>query len=164
MRLSQLRAFFICKSPPMKIIFLKEMPGRAKKGELKEVSDGYAKNFLIAQGFAQVATANIMARVEKEKKEADAKNNRETAKMQALKADLEKRTFTVKVKVGDKGQVFGGVHEKDVAQAVSEKIGQTVDRHQVGIPSVIKELGEHRVKLKLSSGIVASLKINVEAL
>lgn len=147
----------------MKIIYLKDQPGGGKKGEIKDVADGYAKNFLIAKGFVQVATAEIIARVEKESKEAKAKNDRELAKLQAFKGDLEKRIFSVKVKVGDKGQVFGGVREKDIAEAVSAKIGQNIDRHQIEIANVIKGLGEHQVKLKLASGIIASLNIKVEA-
>lgn len=147
----------------MKVIFVKELSGTAKKGEIKDVSDGYAKNFLIAKGFAQAATADIIARVEKEAREAKVKDERKLGKLQELKLDLEKRIFSVKVKVGDKGQVFGGVHEKDIAQAVSDKMGQQIDRHQIEISSAIKELGEHQVKLKLAAGIIASIKINVEA-
>jgi large subunit ribosomal protein L9 len=147
----------------MKIIFLKELSGAGKRGEIKEVSDGYAKNFLIAKGFAQVATPDIIAKVEKEKKEAVAKNQKEIAKLQSLKFDLEKRTFTVKVKVGDKGQIFSGVHEKDVAKTVSDITKNNIEKNQVEISGVIKALGQHQVKIKLGPGVNASVKINVEA-
>jgi large subunit ribosomal protein L9 len=147
----------------MKIIFLKDVPGQGKRGEIKEVSSGFAENFLIKKGFAQVATADIQNKIAKEAKEAEIKKLKEIEKLQVLKQDLEKRVFTVKVKVGDKGQVFGSVHEKDIAAVISGKINHPVEKSQVEIPSAIKELGEHQVKVKLAGGIIANVKINVEA-
>lgn len=147
----------------MKVIFVKQLAGTAKQGEIKDVNDGYAKNFLIAKGFAQVATADIIARTEKENKEAAAKREKELAKLTSLKADLEKRTFTIKVKVGDKGQIFSGVHEKDVAKAVSDVTHVSIEKNQVELGGVVKALGEHQAKLKLAPGITAAIKIKVEA-
>ena len=147
----------------MRVIFIKDSAGAGKKGEIKEVSSGYAQNFLIPKGFAQVATPDIIKRVEKEGKEQEAKKQKEVARLTALKAELEKRTFTVKVKVGDKGQVFGGVHEKDVAASVNSKMDISLEKNQVEIPAVIKELGIYQVKLKLGSGIIANVKINIQA-
>lgn len=147
----------------MKVIFIKELSGTAKKGEIKDVSDGYAKNFLIAKGFAQVATADIQAQIAKEAKELEIKKLKEAEKLQALKQDLEKRSFTLKVKVGDKGQVFGGVHERDIAEAVAKKMSLLMDRSQVILDKPVKELGEHKAKLKLGSHILANINIKVEA-
>ncbi len=147
----------------MKVIFTKDAPGHGKKGEIKEVASGFGENFLIAKGFAKIATPEIIAKVNKENKEAESKKLKEIEKLNNLKADLEKRVFTVTVKVGDKGQVFGGVHEKDIADVVSSKISTPIDRHQVEIVSSIKALGEHMAKVKLAQGIIANVKIKVEA-
>ena len=147
----------------MKIIFLKDLAGQGKKGEIKDVSDGFARNFLTARGFAQVATPEIIARVEKENKEAEIKKLKEIEKLQTLKQNLEKRMFTVKVKVGDKGQIFSSVHEKDIAKVINDKMGTSMEKNQVELEKIIKELGEHQVKIKLAPGIIASIKINVEA-
>jgi large subunit ribosomal protein L9 len=147
----------------MKVIFIKELNGTAKKGEIKDVNDGYAKNFLIAKGFAQVATADIQNKIAKETKELETKKLKEIEKLQSLKQDLEKRSFMVKVKVGDKGQVFGGVHEKDIAEAISKKMSLQIDRSQVILDKSIKELGEHKAKLKLGGHVLASINIKVEA-
>lgn len=152
-----------CITESMKVIFLKELTGAGKKGEIKEVSDGYAKNFLIAKGFAQVATAEIQSKMAKEAKEAEAKHQKEISQLQSLKADLEKRVFAVKVKVGDKGQIFSGVHEKDVIKVINDVMRTTLDKNQVDLKAVIKQLGQHEVKLRLAGGISASVKINVEA-
>ncbi len=148
----------------MKIIFTKDSPGNGKKGEIKEVSEGYAKNFLIAKGFAQIATPQIIAKVEKEKKEARAKTDRETERLNNLKKDLEKRLFVLKVKVGEQGQVFGGVHEKDVAKSISEKLNVAIEKNQVQITSAIKSLGEHKVIVNLGGSVKALVKIKVESL
>lgn len=147
----------------MKIIFIKDLQGSGKKGEIKDVSDGYATNFLIAKGFAKVATADIQNKIAKENKEAEIKKLKEIEKLQILKQDLEKRTFTVKVKVGDKGQVFGGVHEKDIAKVISDKTGRAVEKNQVDIGDPIKQLGEHQVKIRLAGEIIANVKFKVEA-
>ena len=147
----------------MKVVFLKDVPGQGRKGEIKDVSEGFAQNFLIRKGLAATATAEIQAKVTKEAKEADAKKQKELARLQALKAEIEKRVFGVRVKVGERGQVFGGVHEKDIAQAVGSKLNYPLEKNQVEISSAVKQVGEHQVRIKLGQGVVASAKINVEA-
>lgn len=147
----------------MRVIFLKDVPGGGKRGEIKEVSDGYANNFLLAKGFAQVATSAIQAKIAKEGKEALVKKEKEAARLEGLKTDLEKRVFTVKVKVGDKGQIFSGVHEKDVITAINSKMNFQLEKNQVDLDKPIKELGEHKVKLKLGNNLSAVINIHVEA-
>lgn len=147
----------------MKVIFIKDAPGAGKKGEIKEVNDGYANNFLLAKGLVVVATGEIQAKVAKENKEAEAKRKKEIEKLQALKADLEKRVFTVKIKVGDKGQIFSGVHEKDIATAVNSKMSLGLEKNQILLDKPIKELGEHKVKVKLAQNMPAVISLHVEA-
>ncbi len=146
----------------MKIIYIKDQPGGGKKGEIKEVSEGYASNFLIPKGFARVATVDVQAKIAKEQKEAVAKANKEQERVLAYKQDLEKRVFTLNVKVGDKGQIFSGVHDKDIAEAINKKMDLSIDKHSVDLPKPIKELGEHTVKLKLGAGVTASIKIKID--
>jgi len=147
----------------MKIIFIKDAAGNGRKGEIKEVSDGYAANFLIPKGFAQAVTNQLQAKIAKEAKESETKKLKEIKKLQGLKQDLEKRIFTLKVKVGDKGQIFGGVHEKDVAKAVNDKMNISLDKSQIEILSIVKELGEHQAKIKLGNNIIANIKIKIES-
>lgn len=147
----------------MKVIFLKELPGQGKKGEIKEVNSGYANNFLIAKGFAAIATPEIQAKVNKENKEAANKKLREIEKLNKLKTDLEKRVFTVNVKVGDKGQIFSGVHEKDIVKVINNTLNTEIEKNQIHLENVIKQVGQHVVKVKLGPQILASVKINVEA-
>lgn len=147
----------------MKVLFIKESSA-GKKGEVRELSSGYAENFLIPKGFAVVATPQIQAKLEKEGKEEEIKKLKEIEKLNALKADFEKREFQIKVKVGDKGQVFGGLHEKDVAKFVAGKMGINIDKSQLDLGGIIKAIGLYEAKLKLAAGIIAKLKINVSAL
>ena len=146
----------------MKIIFLKDVSGAGKRGEIKDVSEGYANNFLIAKGLAQVATAEIQAKIAKEGKEAEAKKTKQIEKLKSLKSDIEKRTFTLKVKVGDKGQIFSGVHEKDVVKSLNSILGTELEKNQVEM-GIIKVLGEHTVNIKLGPGVNALAKVKVEA-
>lgn len=146
----------------MKVIFTKDVPGQGKKGQIKEVSEGFAQNFLIKKGLAQAATLEVQAKIAKEAKEAEAKSSKELARLGQIKADAEKRVFGIKVKVGEKGQVFGGVHEKEIAEAVSAKLNVTVEKNQVEINSSIKQIGEHTVKIKFGHGVIANVKIMVE--
>lgn len=147
----------------MKVIFIKNLSGSGKVGEIKEVADGYGQNFLVAKGYAKIATPDIQAKVAKEQKEATQKQEKELARMQAVKQDLEKRIFNLTVKVGDKGQIFSGIHEKDIVKAVNEVLKFEIQKNQVEIPAHIKQLGEYTVKVKLAPGIQANLKIVVNS-
>lgn len=148
----------------MKVILLKDVPKIGRKGEIKEVSAGYATNFLIKQGFAQAATAAATAKLATEKRDKTAQQIRAQEQAQRQKAELERRTFTVKIKTGEKGQVFGGVHEKDIAAAIFQKTKIELEKAQIKIPHGIKQLGEHTITIKLAAGLTAQTKINLESL
>lgn len=147
----------------MKVVFLKDASGAGRKGEVKEFSDGYARNFLIAKGFAVAASDEILRKIQNEQKQQQAKEHKEQERNLKIKNDLDKRTFAITVKVGNKGQVFGSVHEKDVADRIKEKAGYEIDKKQVTIPKHIKELGEYEIEIKLSNGVIAKPKIKLTA-
>lgn len=148
----------------MKVILIKDVPKLGRTGEIKEVNAGFATNFLIKKGLAKLATIDAQKSLESSKKELSAKKERMLTKLSQAKEELERRTFTVKVKTGDKGQIFGGVHEKDIAQAIFQKTKLSFDRSQISAHKGIKQLGEHQIEVKLGQGIVAKIKINIEAL
>ncbi len=148
----------------MKVLFLKDVKGQGRKGELKEVSDGYALNFLIKLGHAVAATEKVQI---KEKKKLDAKAEeleKARAKNLALKAELEKRTFTILAKAGDGGKLFGAVREKDVAEALTQKLGKTIDKNSIHIPNPIRTVGQHVVLLKLGHATEARVALDVKAI
>lgn len=148
----------------MKIILLKDVPKIGKRGEIKEVSAGYGTNFLIKKGLAKLATSEATAKLAQEQKEIAEKQSKNKDRYEQARKDLEKRTFTVKVKTGDKGQIFNAVHEKDIAQSIYQKTKIQLDKSQIIIPKGIKQLGEHLIEIKLGLGIRAKTKINLEKL
>lgn len=148
----------------MKIILLTDVPKVGRKNEIKEVSDGLAKNMLIPKGLAMLATPEAQAKLARKAKEKSESTTKGLEKLHTNKAELERRTFTVKVKVGNKGQIFAGVHEKDIADAIYQKTKIKVEKHQIGAHKTIKELGVHVIDIKLGQGIIAKTKINVDGL
>lgn len=148
----------------MKIILLTDVPKIGRKGELKEVSDGFGKNMLIRKGLAILATPEAQAKLNKEIKGKTEAQTKARLKAEKQKAELERRTFTVKVKTGDKGQVFGGVNEKDVVAAIFQKTKYEINKTQIESHKGIKQTGEHLISIKLGQGVTAKTKINVESL
>lgn len=148
----------------MKVILLKDVSGVGKRGDLKDVSDGYGSNFLIKKGLAALATKQVQEQVSRDAQQATEKQNRDLQKLHSLKAELEKRTFTVKVKTGPQGQLFGGVHEKEIAAAIHQKLKVVIGKNHIDAHRGIKELGLHTVTINLGHGIVAQIKLNIEAL
>ncbi len=146
----------------MKVILLKDSPDIGKKGELKDVSAGYANNFLIPKGLAAVVTAQTQKKLAKEHKESEQKLKREVKKFENLKQDLERRVFIAQLKVGDKGQVFGGVHEKDIAETINSKMNSQIDKNQIELSQPIKTLGPATAILKLGHHISASIKLIIK--
>ncbi len=142
----------------MKVLLIKSVPGVGKEGEIKEVSDGYGHNFLIKKGFAKLASSQTIAQKQKENAEAKAKQDKAVKQIQQLKDKLEKQSFTIPVKVGDQGQVFNGVHDKDIIQFINTKIGSSIEKSQLQTPP-LKQLGEHKVKIKLGNGLAAQTSI-----
>lgn len=148
----------------MKVILLKDVPKIGRRGEIKEVTAGYASNFLIRQGLAQAATAAATAKLATEKRDKTAQQIRTQEQAQRQKTELERRTFTVKVKTGEKGQVFGGVHGKDIAAAIYQKTKIQLEKSQIQVPHGIKQLGEQIITIKLAANLKAQIRINLESL
>ncbi len=148
----------------MKVILLADVPKVGRKGEVKEVSDGLANNMLLRKKLAIVATKEAMDKHTREQRLNEQAKDKAIQKAQEARTELERRIFTVRVKVGDKGQIFKGVHEKDIAAAIYEKTKIEVDKSQIDAHKTIKQLGEHTVNIKLGQGVTAKTKINLEAL
>ena len=148
----------------MKVILLTDVPKIGRTGELKEVSEGLGKNMLLPKGLAVLATKEAQDKVAKEQRTHTEVKQKAIKKAQENKSELERRTFTVKVKTGDKGQIFGGVHEKDIAAAIYQKTKIELDKSGIDAHKGIKQLGEHIINIKLGQGVTAKTKINLEAL
>ncbi|MGO2565400.1 MAG: 50S ribosomal protein L9 [Brochothrix thermosphacta] len=144
----------------MKVILLKDVKGKGKKGEIKEVPDGYAQNFLIKQGLAQEANATSISTLKAKNKKADKLAAEELAEAEALKAELKKVTVELKAKVGADGRIFGSVSSKQVVQGLEKQAGIKVDKRKMTMDP-IRSLGVTKVPIKLHHDVEAVFNVHV---
>ena len=145
----------------MKVVILKDVKGKGKKGEIKNVADGYAQNFLIKNGYAAEANAQALSQIEGQKK-LEAKNAAaELAEAQALKEKVEALTVELKAKSGDGGRLFGSVSTKQIADALQKVHGIKIDKRKMTLPDGIRSLGFTNVPVKLHHEVSATLKVHV---
>ena len=146
----------------MKVILLQDIRGQGKKGEMINVSDGYARNFLFPRKLAQEATAdnvNTMRMNDKAKREKEQRAREEAA---ALSARFREITLTVTAKGGGAGRLFGSVTSQEIADALKAQEGVELDKRKIVIDEPIKTVGLYSVKVKLGFGIDAVLKVDVK--
>ncbi|PLX70639.1 MAG: 50S ribosomal protein L9 [Denitrovibrio sp.] len=146
----------------MKVIFLANVKGVAKKDEMKEVKDGYAKNFLLKKKLAVEATpANLQALEEKREKDK-AREDKKIADATALAEKLNKVGVTIHGKGGDTGKLYGAITNAEIAKALAEE-GLDIDKKDIALKDPIKEPGEFSVKVKIFMNINAQVKVIVKA-
>ncbi len=144
----------------MKVILLADVKGSGKKGDVIDVSDGYAQNFLLKKKLAAVATASGINEVE-QKRTAEAYHRAETIKaLKELAARLNGAKATVAIKVGENGKVFGSVTTAHVAAALSE-LGFEVDKKKIVLKSAIKTVGTFEAEVRLMEGVSAKVSVTV---
>ncbi|MCP6718068.1 MAG: 50S ribosomal protein L9 [Patescibacteria group bacterium] len=145
----------------MRVILLKDIEDLGKKNEIKEVKDGYARNFLLPKGFAKIADKRSMEQLESQKELESQKAEEELKKTQALIEAIEGRAFVINVKTGDEGQLFESVSVGKLYEALKEQ-GFEVKKTQIEMVQPIKELGEFPVKLKFDHNLEAEVTIIIE--
>lgn len=144
----------------MQVILLQDVKGQGKKGELIDVNEGYARNFLVKKGFAEVATPAKINDLKQKKAAADYHKQEEVKAMHALAYELKGKTFTVRIKVGQGGKVFGSVTGANISEALSAA-GYDVDKKKIVLANPIKNVGIYDVDIKLLEGITAKIKVEV---
>ena len=147
----------------MKVILLEDVKGTGKKGQIINVSDGHAKNFLIPKKLAAEATPAALKEWEKQKKDAEQKRQGEIAAAQELGKKLEKFPVKIPMKVGENGKMFGSVSNKEIAAAVSSQAGIEIDKKKIVLNDPIKTIGVHKVAVKLYADIAAQLSVEIVA-
>ena len=145
----------------MKIIFIKDVKGQGKKGQIKDVKDGYAKNFLIKNGYAVLATNTSVEILKKENKLDAQKKQEEIKKNQLLKQEIEKLKLTIYVKTGSNDKVFGNVSSKQISNEL-KKHNIDIDKKKIQITVPLTSLGYHNVKINLHKEVDATLKIELK--
>jgi len=146
----------------MKIILLQDVKGQGKKGDVVDVNEGYARNFLIKKGLAEVATASRLNDINQKKSAADFHKAEEIKAMQALSKEIYGKSFTVKIKAGQSGKVFGSVNGANISDSL-QAAGYNIDKKKILLAQPIKNVGAYDVDLKLMEGITTKIKVVVES-
>ncbi|BAF70109.1 50S ribosomal protein L9 [Nitratiruptor sp. SB155-2] len=146
----------------MKVLLIKDVKNLGKAGEVKEVKDGYGKNFLIARGFAKLATPDVIEAWKKEQAKKAQEEAAEIEKLKQLKEKIESTKLVIKHKAGANGALFGAITNKEVAEEL-KKQGIEIDKKHIDIHPPIKQAGEYEIDVKLGHGIHAKLNLVVEA-
>ncbi len=146
----------------MKVILLQDVKGQGKKGEVVDVNEGYARNFLVKKGLAEIATATKLNDLSQKKSSADFHKAEEVKATKILAEQIKGKTFTVKIKAGQNGKVFGSVTGGNISDALAEA-GYAIDKKKIILPQPIKTLGTYDIDLKLMEGITSKIIVSVEA-
>ncbi|MDG0811051.1 MULTISPECIES: 50S ribosomal protein L9 [Cohnella] len=144
----------------MKVIFLQDVKGQGKKGQVKEVSEGYARNFLLPKGYVQIATDGAKKTLDQIQASVDKKKAQEKEDAKALAAKLGEMTVVIKAKAGEGGRLFGAITSKQIAEAL-EKQKITVDKRKIELDEPIRTLGVTQVPLKLYPDVKGTLNVQV---
>lgn len=145
----------------MKVIFLQDVKGTAKKGDVKEVSDGYARNFLIGKGLAVEANAKNISDLAGKK--ASEQHKADVAKQEALDAAaaVKGKKVVCKCKAGQGGKLFGSVTAGNISDVIKEQLGISVDKKKIGLASEIKAFGTYTAEIKFMAGISEKITVDV---
>ena len=142
----------------MKVIFLNDVKGQGKKDEIKEVSDGYAMNFLIKKGLAEPANTNNVKNLNKKIETNKLEENLLIKDMKKLKKELEKLVLEFPVTTGKQEMMFGSISIKQIKEALTKK-GYNIDKTKIKITDPITSLGIHNVNIELHKKVIATIKV-----
>lgn len=145
----------------MKVILLEDVKTLGKKGEIVNVNDGYARNFILPKKLGMEATAKNMNDLKLQKANEEKVAQEILREAKELAAKLEAGKVEVSIKVGEGGRTFGSVSSKEIAAAVKEQMGYEIDKKKIQLKDAIKGLGEHGVPVKLHPKVTAELKVIV---
>ena len=145
----------------MKVILKQDVKGQGKNGDIVNVNNGYARNFLIPRGLAEEANADALNSAVLKKQAQDFHKEEEKKQAQKAKLELEKLTVVLKVKCGENGKVFGSVTNALISSQL-QQMGYTVDKKKIVLKEPIKSAGSYMLDVKLFPDIVAKLKVEVE--
>ena len=146
----------------MKVILLQDVKGKGKKGQMLEVSDGYARNFMLPKKLAIEATADAINTMRMNDKAAAEKAAKERAEALEISKKLRDMTLTVTAKGGGAGRLFGSVTNQEIADALKAKSGITLDKRKIVVSDPIKSVGTYTVTCKLGYEISAPLTVKIE--
>jgi large subunit ribosomal protein L9 len=147
----------------MKVLLREDVDNLGKKGDLVDVADGYARNYLVPRGLALKASAGAQKQADAMRRNREARETRDREAAQALAAQFDGRTISIKARAGGEGRLFGSVTSADIAEAVHKQTGADIDRRKLVLDEPLKELGGVDLQVKLHPDVVATFHVEVEA-
>jgi len=146
----------------MKVVLLEDLPGKGKAGEIKEVSKGYARNFLLPRGLALVATSTVIKQVESNLEKEKLEESIDRDKLVELAQQIEGREIRFKARMGDGERLFGSITAADVAEELSQAIGSVIDKKKIDIEKSLRKTGSYEVVVKLASDLNPQITVVIE--
>ena len=146
----------------MEVVFTHDVPNKAKAGEVRRVPDGYARNYLLPQGLAEIATDEVKKQIHKITAVGDEVRVRETAIMEELAKGMDDVTITLNARITPNGRYYGAITSTHIAMELADKVGREVERRWVEISEPIREPGEYDVTLRFSTEVSATIHVNAE--
>ncbi len=147
----------------MKVLFLKEVQGTAKAGDVKEVAPGYARNYLFPQKLAMVADDRVVDQIRQREEAARRRAEKALTEAREIEKRLQRITVTMYAKAGEGGRLFGSVTNADIAQQLKRESGIDLDKRKIDVEPAIKSLGPHEVTVSLHPDVTATLRVVVAA-
>lgn len=147
----------------MKVVFVEEVEGTANVGEIKDVKNGFARNFLLPRGLAVAATKHNLQRAEKLAKADGIRQDKLDGSAQVVAKKIDGAAITLTARVGLQGRLFGSVGAIDIARELNEKSGTDVEHRQVLLPQAIRTLGTQEVRIRLTRNVFAAINVTVES-
>jgi len=148
----------------MKVILTQDVKGQGKKGQLVNVSDGYARNFLLPKGLAQEATKSNINVMEGQAASAEFRRQKDIEEAQAIAEKMKELTVELKAKSGENGKLFGSITAKDISEALTMQHHIKIDKKKFVLPEGIKSLGTTIVDVKIHPGVTGKINVKVSAL
>lgn len=146
----------------MKVILLKDVKGTGKKGEIKEVSDGYATNFLLKKKLAVIANNTAVKELDEKKKSQEIKAQKEYEAALELGKKMEELSVTIYSKSGDGGRLFGSITSKDIAEQIKKQHNIEVDKRKISLDEPIRVLGSRFVDIKIHQKVTTKMRVDVK--
>ncbi|MBM7601383.1 large subunit ribosomal protein L9 [Virgibacillus halotolerans] len=145
----------------MKVIFLKDVKGKGNKGDVKNVSDGYARNYLLKNKIAEEATPGNMKALEAQKRKSEQLEQKEKEEAMDLKDTLADLTVEIKAKSGEAGRLFGSITSKQIAETLQKEYGYKIDKRKIELDQPLRALGYTTIPVKLHPEVSGSIKVHV---
>ena len=147
----------------MKVVLTQDVKGLGRKGEIKDVADGYARNFLLPRGLAREATREVLNQLQQQEAARQRKARQELEQARAIAQRLDGQEVVVRARAGENGRLFGSVTSQDIAAAIARTFAVQVDRRRVELDEPLRQLGAYPVTLRLHPEVSCRLTVRVQA-